>query len=188
MNDQPSAPPGRLLILSGPSGAGKSTIAARLRDAGKVRLSVSHTTRVPRRTENEGEQYFFVGASTFVRMRDADGFLEWARVHGNYYGTSKEWVQSELARGEKVLLEIDCQGAKQVREKIPATSIFILPPSLITLRQRLTERGLDNPGAMQKRLAAAEDEIRQKGDFDYNLVNDDLETATARAAEIIDAL
>lgn len=174
------SPPGwgRLFVLSAPSGAGKTTIAARLREAQVVSLSVSHTTRPPRPGEKSGESYFFVSEEEFFRMRDADIFLEWAEVYGNYYGTSRIWVEERLAQGENVLLEIDCQGAQRIRElNLPTVMIFLSPPDVETLRQRLIARNDVDEHTLKRRLAAAESEIAQKERFDHVIVNDQLERA-----------
>ena len=176
---------GKLIILAAPSGAGKSTIAARLRDVGAARLSISHTTRPPRSNEHEGKQYFFVGEDEFAAMRARGEFLEWAKVHNNFYGTSEKWVREQLAQGETVLLEIDCQGAEQVRAKMAAVAVFVSPPSMAELERRLRSRGENAPDEMRQRLAAAEEEIRRKDEFDYVIINDDLDASVARVRDII---
>lgn len=179
---------GRLIVLSAPSGTGKSTIVGRLRDSGAVILSVSHTTRPPREGERHGEQYFFVTEDEFVGMRGRGDFLEWARVYGNLYGTSRDWVMRQLADGKKVLLEIDCQGARQVRGKIPFTGIFVCPPSMDELRRRLQKRGAECADAINRRLAAAEAEMENRAEFDHVIINDDLDAAVRRIGDIIAAL
>ena len=177
---------GRLFILSAPSGAGKTTVSRRLREEGLARVSISHTTRPPRPGEEEGREYFFVDRDEFTRMQNAGLFLESAEVYGNLYGTSAEWVQSQLGRGQNVLLEIDTQGAGKVKRALPAAvSIFLRPPSLEALRQRLTGRGQDSPEVVARRLAGAKNEMARENEYDCVIINDDLETAVAQAREIL---
>ncbi|MDQ8023839.1 MAG: guanylate kinase, partial [Moraxellaceae bacterium] len=162
-----------------PSGAGKTTLVRGLLDTDReIRLSVSYTTRKPRAGEVNGVAYHFVDEERFLAMREHGDFLEWAHVHGNYYATSASWLRSELAAGHDVLLEIDWQGAEQVRLKFPeATGIFILPPSFAELESRLRGRGTDSPEVIARRLAAARDEMRRVKDFDYVIINKDLQVA-----------
>lgn len=177
---------GGLFVLSAPSGAGKTTISRRLQQDGAICVSVSHTTRPPRPTEKNGESYFFVGRGEFEALRTADGFLEWADVYGNLYGTSAAWVNAQLAAGRNVLLEIDCQGARQVKAKRPeTTAIFVAPPSMESLRQRLIARGEDEESVIARRLNAAAAEMAQQHYFDYVIINDDLETAVRRILAIV---
>ena len=182
---------GQLFIVAAPSGAGKTTLVKRLLAIDPIRLSVSHTTRQPRVGEENGVAYHFITPDQF-KAKVAEGeFLEWAEVHGNYYGTSKAWIATELAAGKDVLLEIDWQGAAQVRQHFPgAVGIFILPPSIEELTRRLTGRGTDSQAVINARLAAAQDEMRHVGEFDYVIINDDLEqvlmdlAAVTRAARL----
>ena len=170
---------GNLYVVVAPSGAGKTTLVRLLleQEAG-VSLSVSFTTRPPRPGEQDGRDYHFVDAAAFQAMIARQEFLEWAEVHGNLYGTSKTWISERLASGDDVLLEIDWQGARQVRSVFPgAIGIFILPPSLEELTRRLTGRGTDSAETIARRLAAAEAEIRHAGEFDYVIINDVLEQA-----------
>jgi len=170
---------GNLYVVAAPSGAGKTTLVRLLleQEAG-VSLSVSFTTRPPRPNEQDGRDYHFVDAAAFRAMIARQEFLEWAEVHGNLYGTSKTWISERLASGSDVLLEIDWQGARQVRSLFPgAIGIFILPPSLEELTRRLTGRGTDSADVIARRLAAAEDEMRHAGEFDYVIINDILEQA-----------
>ena len=170
---------GNLYVVVAPSGAGKTTLVRLLleQEAG-VSLSVSFTTRPPRPGEQDGRDYHFVDAAAFQAMIARQEFLEWAEVHGNLYGTSKTWISERLASGDDVLLEIDWQGAQQVRSVFPgAIGIFILPPSLEELTRRLTGRGTDSAETIARRLAAAEAEIRHAGEFDYVIINDVLEQA-----------
>ena len=177
---------GRLFILSAPSGAGKTTVSRRLRAEGLACVSVSHTTRPPRPGEEEGREYFFVDRDEFTRMQNAGLFLESAEVYGNLYGTSAEWVQSQLEQGRNVLLEIDTQGAGKVKRALPeSVSIFLRPPSLKTLRERLTGRGQDSPEVVAQRLAGAKNEMARENEYDCVIINDDLETAVAQAREIL---
>jgi guanylate kinase len=170
---------GNLYVVAAPSGAGKTTLVRLLleQEAG-VSLSVSFTTRPPRPNEQDGRDYHFVDATAFRAMIARQEFLEWAEVHGNLYGTSKTWISERLASGNDVLLEIDWQGARQVRSLFPgAIGIFILPPSLEELTRRLTGRGTDSADVIARRLAAAEAEMRHAGEFDYVIINDILEQA-----------
>jgi guanylate kinase len=170
---------GSLFIVAAPSGAGKTTLVRKLLACDpEVNLSVSYTTRPAREGEQEGISYHFTNTADFLARRDRNEFLEWAEVHGNYYATSRPWLESQLAAGHDVLLEIDCQGAAQVREIFPeAIGIFILPPSFQALEQRLCGRGTDSAEVIAKRLAAAEDEMRQVDHFDYVIINNDLQIA-----------
>ncbi len=170
---------GNLYVVAAPSGAGKTTLVRMLLDSGTaVHLSISFTTRAPRPGEQNGREYHFVDAESFRGMIDRHEFLEWAEVHGNFYGTSKKWIADQLAGGKDVLLEIDWQGAQQVRQLFPeAIGIFILPPSMDELTRRLTGRGTDSAEVISRRLAAAQAEMRHVGEFDYVIINDRLEQA-----------
>ena len=170
---------GNLYVVAAPSGAGKTTLVRLLieQEAG-VHLSVSFTTRPPRPGELDGRDYHFVDAAEFRAMIARQEFLEWAEVHGNFYGTSKKWITERLATGHDVLLEIDWQGAQQVRSAFPGTiGIFILPPSMEELTRRLTGRGTDSADVIARRLAAAQAEMRHVGEFDYVIINASLEQA-----------
>lgn len=178
--------PGRLFVISAPSGTGKTTIVGRLRENSKLRVSISHTTRPPRGGETDGEEYFFVAPAEFIRLRDSGGFLEWAEVFGNFYGTGADWVQQCLAAKDDILLELDVQGARQIKRAMPdAVLIFIRPPSVAALAERLDKRGKDAPEVVARRLAAAEAEMAHANAFDYVIINDDLERAVAEARAII---
>ncbi len=172
---------GELFIVSSPSGAGKTTLIRRvLEDPALSRLyfSVSHTTRPPRTGETDGREYHFVSRETFVALREADGFLESAEVHGNLYGTSRGEVEPRLAAGIDVLLDIDVQGARQVRSRIPdVVKIFVFPPARDVLEARLRARGTDSPESVNRRLAAAAREMAEFGEYDYAIINDRLERA-----------
>lgn len=180
---------GTLYIVAAPSGAGKTTLVRYLLDKEPaVRLSISYTTRAPRPGEQDGREYHFVGVETFRRMIEKGEFLEWAEVHGNFYGTSKTWIANQMAGGSDVLLEIDWQGAQQVRAIFPeAIGIFILPPSLEELERRLTGRGTDSQEVIDRRLAAAQAEMRHVGEFDYAIINDSLERAADDLRSILRA-
>ncbi|MCG6874622.1 MAG: guanylate kinase [Betaproteobacteria bacterium] len=170
---------GLLYIVSAPSGAGKSTLvaAAIAEDPGLV-LSISYTTRAPRPGEQDGREYHFVDRATFVRMLEASEFLESAEVHGNLYATSQKQIAAALDAGRDVVLEIDWQGAEQVRRAFPdAVGIFILPPSMDELRKRLVNRGQDPEPVIRKRLAAAEEEMSHAAEFDYAIVNNNFDEA-----------
>ena len=171
--------PGNLFVVAAPSGAGKSSLVKALRsfDA-RVYPSVSHTTRAPRGQEKHGREYYFASESEFDAMVANDAFVEWANVHGKRYGTSKKGIQDRLANGEDVLLEIDYQGALQVRASFPqAVLIFILPPSWEELRSRLENRGEDAPEVIEIRMKNAEDEMAQVGKFDFVIINELFESA-----------
>jgi len=182
---------GEMFLLSAPSGAGKSTlIRGILAMLGKgeaaIDFSISHTTRAPRAGELDGREYHFVDAEVFQRMISEDRFLEWAEVHGNYYGTSKEAVLPQLERGVDVVLDLDVQGAERMMRAFPeAHSIFVLPPSYDDLVQRLEGRNLDGEKEIARRLAVSLWEIRRYGSYQYVIVNDDAEQATRALAAII---
>lgn len=170
---------GKLFVISAPSGAGKTSLVARcLKDNPHLRVSVSHTTRPPRAGEVNGENYYFVDKPTFEHMINESKFLESAVVFDNFYGTSQHEVETRLAAGEDLILEIDWQGAEQVRKQFKnCSSIFILPPSLDVLKQRLSDRGKDDANVIARRLAKAQEEIAHYVEFDYLLINDDFEQA-----------
>jgi guanylate kinase len=183
---------GLLLIVSAPSGAGKTTLVRALLKADPtIRLSISYTTRQPRPVEVNGKDYHFVSKDEFADMTNRGEFLESAEVYGNYYGTSETWIEREISAGRDILLEIDWQGAAQVRRRFPeALSIFVLPPSLQALRNRLMNRALDNADVIEKRLAAAAEDVSHGVEFDYIIVNDNFDealldlTALVRAARL----
>ncbi|HJU22464.1 MAG TPA: guanylate kinase [Casimicrobiaceae bacterium] len=177
---------GVLFVVAAPSGGGKSSMVNALleREPG-IRLSVSYTTRPPRPGESEGQHYHFIDVAAFEALRTAGEFLEYAFVHGNWYATSATWLQAQVAAGQDVLLEIDWQGAEQVRRLIPdSVHIFILPPSLAALKERLMKRAQDASDVIEKRLAAAIEEIRHCGEFDYVIMNQDF----ARAVDDLSAI
>ena len=168
-----------MLVLSAPSGAGKSSLARALVDADpRVAFCVSHTTRAPRPGEVDGVHYHFVGRREFEAMADAGEFLEHARVFDRYYGTSRGALRAGLAQGWDVVLDIDWQGARQVREAFPeAVSVFILPPSIEALRSRLVGRGQDSAETVERRMRDARADIGHYGEFDHVVVNDDFDRA-----------
>lgn len=170
---------GQLYIIAAPSGAGKtSLVSALIESVPDLQVSISHTTRPKRPNEENGENYFFVDAPRFKEMQAANDFLESAQVFGNYYGTSKKWVNEALSQGIDVILEIDWQGARLVREMMPdSVGIFILPPSMKVLRQRLTERAADDPAVIERRMREATQEISHYNEFEYLVVNDVFEEA-----------
>ncbi len=179
---------GMLIVLSAPSGCGKTTMVQRLMQSlpGLV-FSVSHTTRAPRGREVDGVDYHFVDVATFLALRDQQpsGFLEWAEVHGNYYGTSVDAVQQQLVAGNDVLLDIDVQGAAQVRAHGKPVTVFIAPPSLDVLEQRLRGRGTESAATIDKRLCNARQEMAAVGDYDYLIVNDRLDGAVDTLRSIV---
>lgn len=180
---------GNLYVVAAPSGTGKTTLVRMLLDSEPdVRLSISFTTREPRTGEVDGEAYHFIDAAEFRAMIGRQEFLEWAEVHGNFYGTSKKWIADQLAAGADVLLEIDWQGAQQVRKIFPqAIGIFILPPSMEELERRLTGRGTDSADVISRRLAAAQAEMRHIEEFDYVIINNRLEEAFADLLAVVRA-
>ncbi len=181
--------PGNLFVVAAPSGAGKSSLVNALMevDAG-VRPSVSHTTRPPRGQELQGREYHFVGEDVFDTMVASDGFVEWAEVHGNRYGTSRRAIEERIAAGHDVVLEIDWQGALQIRGRFAnAVLIFILPPSWDELRSRLTRRGEDSADTIELRLANAREELAQAKKFDYVIINEVFERALFDLKAIVHA-
>jgi guanylate kinase len=180
---------GILLIISGPSGVGKGTVCRYLLTIRKaIKLSVSTTTRLPRTEEAEGRDYNFTTVSRFKEMIEQGSFLEWAVVHGDYYGTPLAAVQDYLNRGEDLILEIDVQGAGQVRQKKPeAVSIFLAPPSMEALEERITGRGTETAEKINRRLVTARQEMKAYHLYDYVVVNDNVEDAAALISSIIDA-
>ncbi|MCQ2004710.1 guanylate kinase [Rhizobium sp. NRK18] len=181
---------GLMLVISSPSGAGKSTIARNVLEADKaIGLSVSVTTRKRRPSEIEGVHYHFISIREFERMRDTDALLEWAEVHGNFYGTPREPVETAMAEGRDMLFDIDWQGAQQLQEKMSAdvVSIFILPPSIDELQARLHRRAEDTEEVIQTRLANARAEIEHWREYDYVIVNDDLDRAFSSLKSIVSA-
>jgi guanylate kinase len=178
---------GNLIIVSGPSGAGKSALAAgALRTLPLLRFSVSYTTRAPRGNEQDGIEYFFVSRSEFQSLIRGEELLEWAEVHGNLYGTSRKFVDSLMEQGEDVLLDVDVQGARVIRGKrADAVGIFIMPPSYEVLRDRLRARSLDDTRVIEQRLKIACREIRHYSDYDYVIINENLDDATRELQSII---
>ena len=176
-----------LIVVSSPSGGGKGTLIDRvLKTVPGVSYSVSYTTRAPRGTEQDGREYFFVLTTTFEEMIERGEFLEWANVYGYLYGTSRAQVERELAAGHDIILEIDVQGAASIRGQIvDAISIFILPPSFELLRQRLVTRGTDSPADLDRRLGGAPAEVEQHKDFQYVILNDDINRASQQLAAVI---
>jgi guanylate kinase len=181
---------GLMLVLSSPSGAGKSTLSRRLlaSDAA-VSMSISATTRAPRVGEEEGKDYFFVSPSMFTQMVEGNAFLEHAQVFGNHYGTPREPVQLALARGNDVLFDIDWQGTQQLREQAgdDLVSVFVLPPSHEELERRLRARAQDSEDVVQARMSKANNEISHWAEYDYVVINDDLESTLEKIKTILDA-
>jgi guanylate kinase len=178
---------GKLFVITAPSGAGKtSLIEAVMRADPSLKISVSYTTRAPRAGEKHGVDYHFIDAPGFLAMRERGEFLESAEVHGNYYGTSRKVILDALARGDDLILEIDWQGAQQVRRLYPeCIGIFILPPSVEELERRMRSRGQDSDEVIRKRVQNAREELTHAGEFNYAIINKDFETARQELAEII---
>ncbi|AKU24284.1 MULTISPECIES: guanylate kinase [Telluria group] len=178
---------GSLFMVAAPSGAGKSTLVnALLAQEPGIKLSISTTTRQPRPGEEHGREYFFTTAEDFVARAQAGEFLEWAEVHGNYYGTSRIFVEEQMKTGTDILLEIDWQGARQVKKQFPqAAGIFILPPSIAALEERLHKRGQDEPHVITRRLLAAGGEIAHAPDFEYVIINEEFSVALSQLGAIV---
>lgn len=184
-----SVPIGNLFVIAAPSGGGKTSLTrALLEREPAIRLSVSYTTRPPRPGEQDGVDYRFVSADRFAALKDGNEFLEHAQVHGNWYATSATWLKSQVRSGQDVLLEIDWQGAAQVRALIPeSVHIFILPPSLKSLEERLVRRGQDDSATIARRLIAAREEIRHSVDFNYVIINQEFATAVDDLTAVVRA-
>lgn len=179
---------GLLVVVSGPSGAGKGTICQALLEKTPLAYSVSATTRKPRAGEVDGESYYFLSVEAFEKMIEKDELLEWAKVYDNYYGTPLKKVEEKLTAGEDILLEIDTQGAMKVREKFPeGVYIFILPPSLAELERRIRGRDTETEDVLQKRLAAAIDEIEAGKCYKYVVTNDEVDGAVDSVCAILAA-
>lgn len=179
--------PGSLFVVAAPSGAGKSSLVkALMTNDADLHLSVSFTTRAPRPSESHGREYFFVSEAEFLARDSRGEFLESARVHGNFYGTSRLVIEEQMRAGHDVLLEIDWQGAQQVRKHFPeAVGIFILPPSIATLEQRLRLRGQDTDDVIARRMHAAAGEIAHAPEFDYVIINADFAVASSELSAIV---
>ncbi|HEX5362696.1 MAG TPA: guanylate kinase [Gallionella sp.] len=178
---------GNLFIVSAPSGAGKTSLVHALLGINpQIDLSISYTTRNPRPGEQDGKDYNFVSRETFLAMMKGGEFLESAEVYGNFYGTSQNWIAQEIDKGRDILLEIDWQGATQVRKLFPhSISIFILPPSLQALEQRLKGRGKDNEEIIARRMAAVRDDVAHVAEFDYVIINDSLNEALRELNSVV---
>ena len=179
---------GKLFVITAPSGAGKtSLIEAVMRDDPSLKISVSYTTRAPRKGEKDGLDYHFVDEKTFRAMQRRGEFLESAEVHGNHYGTAKSVILEAIAKGEDLILEIDWQGAQQVRRLYPdCIGIFILPPSVDELERRMRTRGQDSDAVIRRRVDNAREELAHAGEFKYAIINKDFETARRELAKIIE--
>lgn len=178
---------GRLFLVTAPSGAGKSSLVnALLKMEPDIKLSISHTTRAPRPGEENGREYHFVTVEEFEAMKDRGEFLESALVHGNYYGTSRVWIEEQMSVGNDVLLEIDWQGARQVRERFAGTvGIFILPPSIEALEWRLHHRGTDSEQTITRRLLGAGAEMAHAPEFEYVIINEDFDVALSQMRAVV---
>jgi len=186
---EPTPSSGSLFLVVAPSGAGKSSLVnALLQQEPAIKLSISYTTRTPRPGEENGREYFFTNTEDFLARRDAGEFLEWAEVFGNYYGTSRIQIADTMAAGTDVLLEIDWQGAQQIRKQFPhAVGIFILPPSIDVLEERLKKRGQDEPHVITRRLLAAGGEIAHASEFEYVIINQEFTVALSELSAIVKA-
>ena len=182
-------PSGSLFMVVAPSGAGKSTLVnALLAQEPAIKLSISFTTRQPRPGEQHGREYYFTSSEDFLKRREAGEFLESAEVHGNYYGTSRLLIEKEMKAGRDVLLEIDWQGAQQVKKQFPnAVEIFILPPSIAALEERLKKRGQDEPHVITRRILAAGGEIAHAPESEYVIINQEFATALSELTAIVKA-
>ena len=180
---------GSMLMIVAPSGAGKSSLVnALLKEDSALKLSLSTTTRSPRPGEVDGKDYRFISRDAFIAERDQDNFLEHAEVHGNFYGTSKAWIETQMKTGRDVMLEIDWQGAQQIRQIIPEVQwIFIFPPSFEALEERLRKRGQDDETTIQRRLAAAHLELQHAHEADFIVINDDFERALIDLRHVVAA-
>ncbi|OFS82998.1 guanylate kinase [Oligella sp. HMSC05A10] len=179
--------PGNVFMVVAPSGAGKSSlISALLKEDSNIGLSISCTTRAPRPGEQDNVHYKFLSVEEFETLRDSNELLEWAKVHDNYYGTPKAYVQERIDKGQDILLEIDWQGAAQVREQFPQViDIFILPPSIEILNERLNKRGQDSQAVIERRVLAASKEIAQADKCEYVIINDDFSVALQQLQQIV---
>ncbi len=178
---------GNLIIVSAPSGAGKtSLVSAMLASTANIDLSISYTTRPPRAGEVDGRDYHFVSRDAFLDMANRGDFLESAEIYGNLYGTSQSWIQSKMEAGRDILLEIDWQGANQVRTIFPhCISVFILPPSIRALEERLRGRGKDSDEVIARRMQSAREEISHVAEFDYVIINDKLDDAVQQLRSVV---
>ncbi len=178
---------GSMLMIVAPSGAGKSSLVhALLQNDVSLKLSLSSTTRSPRAGEVDGQDYHFVTEAEFTQQRTRNDFLEWAEVHGHFYGTSRSWLEAQMQAGSDVILEIDWQGAQQIRQLIPwAQWVFIFPPSFEALEERLRKRGKDDAQTIERRLAAAHIELQHVAEADYLVINDSFEQALADLTSIL---
>ncbi|MDR1311892.1 MAG: guanylate kinase [Burkholderiaceae bacterium] len=181
---------GTLFVVTAPSGTGKtSLIKALMEKETDLGLSISHTTRPPRRGEENGREYHFISVEDFCERKERGEFLEWAEVYGNLYGTSRQAVLERVSNGKDTLLEIDWQGAMQIRRLLPeAVSIFILPPSIPTLEDRLKKRGLDTPESIARRMQTAQKEMSHASRFDYVIINDEFDTALFQLIAVVTAI
>lgn len=178
---------GNLFVISSPSGAGKSSLIGALLDKHRdMQVSVSHTTRAPRPGEENGVHYHFVEQAEFKSLIDQNGFYEWAEVFGNYYGTSRQAIEDQLSQGIDVFLDIDWQGARQMKQLVPEIiTLFILPPSQTELRSRLNKRGQDSEEVINKRMEQAQSEMSHYDEYDYVLLNDDFEQTLQQFENIV---
>jgi guanylate kinase len=189
MTLSPQTYQGSMLMIVAPSGAGKSSLVQALLQAdANLKLSLSTTTRQPRTGEVDGKDYRFVSSNAFLAQRDSGDFLEWAEVHGHFYGTSRPWIEQQMQAGNDVILEIDWQGAQQIRQLIPSAQwIFIFPPSIEDLEARLRKRGQDDEATIARRLAAAHIELQHAAEANFIVINDIFEQALLDLQQIVAA-
>jgi guanylate kinase len=180
---------GKLFVVSAPSGAGKTTIIREVLDRfGELSYSISHTTRPPRKGETHGKDYFFTDEDDFRKLIDDGLMLEWATVHGNFYGTSRAFVDARLEKGKSIILDIDVQGGRQIMDtRLAMVSVFIMPPSLEVLEKRLTARNTDSDEVIRKRLDNAREEIEQRSFYDHVVINDNLDEAVEALCRIFES-
>jgi len=181
-------PKGKIIVVSAPSGSGKSTLIKEIKNKfPSILESISTTTRAPRGKEENGKQYYFVNREEFLKQKEDGEFIEWAEVHDNFYGTSKSFVEGNLAQGNTVLFDIDVQGANNLKALYgdEAKVIFIVPPSLKELERRLRDRGTETEKSIETRLKNAREEMESKEEYDYLLVNDDLDTAKKEVVAVV---
>jgi guanylate kinase len=185
--DRDTKKKGKIFVVSAPSGAGKTTLCqALLKKSSTISYSISHTTRAPRKGEKHGLDYFFISTNDFEKKIEQNFWAEWAKVHGNYYGTSKKYLLDQVVKGHNILLEIDIKGAKQIKKLYPdSVTIFIMPPCFAVLEKRLRERATDSEDIINIRLKNARAEMDQKNFYDHVIINDELDQSCKKFFEVV---